>query len=195
MRLRGTCALAALFRGNNSESQSRPGLTSSRGSTLIFEQRTLATLESFFVLLLQLPCSVCLLLLIIQGSAQPNKAHGKPSQAERMWHAAWLRCGASVCVCVWRINFRSGFCQISKKISYSVKQNKNEAEKHKQQDGRTGRRGKICGVRVKWQTFFSPRSCQRNEAALLSHTVPPPPLHSSCYCQSSQVTGVFATHL
>lgn len=38
-----------------------------------------------------------------------------------------------------------------------------------------GGRGKICGVRVKWQTFFSPRSCQRNEAALLSHTVPPTP--------------------
>lgn len=43
-----------------------------------------------------------------------------------------------------------------------------------------GGRGKICGVRVKWQTFFSPRSCQRNEAALLSHTVPPtPPLRLS----------------
>lgn len=115
MRLGGTCALAALFRANNSVSQSRPGLTSSRGSTLIFEQRTLATLESFFVLH---SCSALLCLSAVVdysriSSAKQSTWQAKPSRAHVACSLAWLRCGASVCV--WRINFRSGFCQISKK--------------------------------------------------------------------------------
>lgn len=86
-----------------SQPQSRPGLTSSRGSTLIFEQRTLATLESFFVLrLTQLLCSALFVCCCWLFKDQLSQTKHMASQAKQS--ACGMRLGLAslwrICVCV-----------------------------------------------------------------------------------------------
>lgn len=125
-----------------SQPASQPGLTSSRGSTLIFEQRTLlATLESFFSLLPvslleRCSCSGCLS-AVVDYSRISSAKQGTWQANWESW-ASWAApcgtrhaaCGlAHLCVAYKFSLYSRATAKSAKIFSCSVKQNKNEAKK------------------------------------------------------------------